>query len=788
MLSWAIVLLVVMLCLGCSGNQSKKGMDPLSTPLTGSPGNIRMGEAATNHSLLGLFSCRVDTSKSDIEVVPLRDAMFHLNALRFLEPPPPVRMKLSKIVLNSQTVDVDVQLLHPFPGLDKYSGFDVCGIVIASGSYSGFSDPDLVVGVEGDTRLVNPDGLTRWWNPVEFPYNSNVPMWGYIDGKKGTPDSVAHYTATLNGYKYFADGLSLNDSVATIDHASRGAFIAGSANSRHYKIELDAGLVFNYAIDACWLPPVGEPVVVPDSFVPSSNREEPYFLTANVVNNTLFYDPTTGSGGGELDLDINCYDWFNGDKNTVRVESPGVFEPYTTNVITGGNDVFSTYHVDIINPMVASSDQVTIWVSAEAAMGYDGFLPNKVTSAFMAPLEVTVQVISTEEIKLVWGDETVIDHPNRVPYNDIDPALIINGDGNVLLSFFYWTSDSPQNFVNYPLFSTSMDNAHTFGIATYGQWQWHQVGPDKILCSNGKFTLGSNGQAFHSYECPAGHALHPMPTFAPYQEAASHSGTPIQHAGEMMYTVDGYPMMFGDNGGQINMQRGDYPNQGGTGTWPVYFGTPYTLTTSGNNWVSIARSSGKTSDGLCHVIFWNDGGLDYIQMVSTTDTSGQSWDQPMVVFNGLAEIWDGANDPSLWIDKNDGFHTAFCATEWTGTHHLMYGYSADGKDWNAGSFTSVGTFASDKQPHDTHVVAFDAFDETYIFLGYESDGIVWCQYKKTSETEFSAPIQVNVHTNTTLPDIYPNGDAGVVFAYQADDGSGQDLTDIFYRLAEFKKK
>ena len=236
------------------------------------------------------------------------------------------------------------------------------------------------------------------------------------------------------------------------------------------------------------------------------------------------------------------------------------------------------------------------------------------------------------------------------------------------------------------------------------------------------------------------------------------------------------------------MQMGDLPNQGGTGTWPVYQGTSYTLTTSGSNWLSLARSSGKTSDGLCHLIFWNNGSLDYIQMISTTDVSGQTWDQPVVVFNGLAEIWDGANDPSIWIDKNDGFHTAFCATEWTGIHHLMYGYSADGKDWQQSSCAIIGTFDAGSQPHDTHVVVFDAFDESYVFIGYESGGNIWCVYSKLNKIAFSDPIQVNVHQNAALPDLFPNGGAGAVFAYQADDGSGQNLTDVYYRLAEFKKE
>jgi len=44
---------------------------------------------------------------------------------------------------------------------------------------------------------------------------------------------------------------------------------------------------------------------------------------------------------------------------------------------------------------------------------------------------------------------------------------------------------------------------------------------------------------------------------------------------------------------------------------------------------------------------------------------------------------------------------------------------------------------------------------------------------------------VNVHENATLPDLYPNGANGIVFAYEADGDTG--TRDIFYRMGEFVK-
>ena len=777
-----ITMVAVLMSLGCSGGNKNS---PISPELKVSPAIEKHAESNTARFLLGLYQCRVNPELETIEAVPLREAMLHLNALRFLEPPPPVYMFLNNFQFDGQTIEVDIELRHPFPGLNQFTGFDVCGIVISSGSIAGFSDPDIVIAGEGDTRLVNADGLTRWWNPREFPYNQSTPIFGYIDGGKGTPDEIAQYTATLNGYKYFADGLGPYSEITDIDPAKRGAFSAGAANIRHYVIELDAGLVFNYAIDACWELPIIQPPVIPDSFPPEANREEPYLIVPEVVVNTLWYSVSSGEGGGEVVLDVHCYDWFDADKNTVRVESPGVFDPTISDIPIGGTELYSTYQIDLINPQINSLDPVILWVSAESGDDYQGLLPGKRTAAYIPSFTVEVTELQGGGIHLEWGDETFIDHDLRIIYNDIDPALIRTGDGQMLLSFFYWRQDGPTVWYNYPRYATSFDNGHTFGQADIGYWNWHSITPEKRLCWNGKYALGSDGMAFHSYIAPCGHTLHRTPRFDDFNISGSHSGTVVEHAGEMLYTSEGYPMMFGDRDGIIRMRRGDIPNIAGTGTWPTFQGTPYTLVNEElvKNYLSLARSAALSSKGFCHLIFWSEG-LPYIRMISSTDISGTSWGEPIPVFEGLAELWVGAKDPSLWIDEKDGFHTLFAAEDWMGNYHLMYGYCADGADWDEGtSFTQICIVPVDDGMNDTHVVVFDAFDKTWVFIAYETGKDVWCRYKEFDEENFSDPIKVNEHLNATLPDIYPNGDTGLVFAYQADDGTGQDLTDVYYRLA-----
>ncbi len=366
--------------LGCSTG----GVAP-SAPDTGIPDEARINDS---HSLLGLWQGIIDPDVESIDLVRMRDAEMHLNALPFLEPPALVNLTLETLQFNGNIIEADIGLRHPFLGLDEFSGFDVCGIFITSGSVGGFDNGDLLMPGDGDTRLLNPDGFTRWWNPSEFPVNEGT-MFSYNDGLLGTPDSVGNFTATLNGYKYFCDDLTDPDGkLSDVSLDGRGLFSAGQKNVRHYTIQMEGGLVFNYAVDACWHFPDGPgPYTAPDDFPPDANRPEAWRIQINETGNTLWND---GDGnGGELSVAINVYDWFNPDMNTVRVESPGNFEMVESAVPTGGGAGFSTYAIDITDATPAEGS-IDLFISVESdSVGYGGLFPGKpVTAYFTSSAEV----------------------------------------------------------------------------------------------------------------------------------------------------------------------------------------------------------------------------------------------------------------------------------------------------------------------------------------------------------------------------------------------------------------
>lgn len=367
------VLLIIAMLLGCSSGSAP------TVPVLEKPAALSVG---TSHHTWGLWQFVADPDAQVLDVIQLRNGSVHINALPFLEPPKLSMLTLESIEFNGNVIDVDIGVRHPFLGLTKFTGFDVCGILITNGSVTGFDDPDMRMAGDGDTRLLNADGLTRWWNPAEFPVNNGT-IFGYTDGLLGSPDSIADYNCTLNGYKYFCDDLDdVNDPLEDISLENRGMFSPGQKNVRHYTIELGTeGLVFNYAIDACWAFPDGTPPwQAPDDFAPKANRVEAYRIAVTEVSNTLW---NNGSGsGGDLSLMVDVYDWFNADQNTVIVESPGNTTSALSSSPIGGGEGYSTYQVDITDSTPAPDSIDLVIAVASEELNYHDFIPGEYVSSY----------------------------------------------------------------------------------------------------------------------------------------------------------------------------------------------------------------------------------------------------------------------------------------------------------------------------------------------------------------------------------------------------------------------
>ena len=225
------------------------------------------------HRLWGEYLWYINKNHDHIDVVPQRQARFHLNALKFLESYCTDCVKITNIKNNGDgTIDVTVRIKHPFSNSPQYTGFDVKGIVMFDGSddviwssysiYPFYDHFHISWKESGDAELLNPDGYSVLWNPT-WNSESSLPMFNYWPGKysHGTP------TANLNAFlNFYTD-------------EKRHMFRVNGQVERTYHIWLPKGpLVVGYAVDACWEPPTTTPVTDPlNDFPYSANQPEPYF-------------------------------------------------------------------------------------------------------------------------------------------------------------------------------------------------------------------------------------------------------------------------------------------------------------------------------------------------------------------------------------------------------------------------------------------------------------------------------------------------------------------------------
>jgi hypothetical protein len=342
-----ITAMIIVAMVGCAGSDC-----PVTTPGTA---QSEADSANSQTHLWGLWTVKIDPVTWKVEAIPDRNAMFTANVVNFLNGKiSNMGFKINKIDKQASytDIDIDVTLNHPFPGMTKYNGYDVRGVFMGDGSGMMSYNTDLKYGVAGIDQMMlpdpvdgvgGPDGYTRWFNKTEFSGNG-MPLLLYTQGKMATSGFAG--TATLNPYKYFADGLSANDDLWSWvnDHPeSVGTFSSGASNIRNYYLRFpaDKNIVYGYAVMANW--------AGTGALDHPSNAPEAVGLSVVVTPDIYYVDGS--QKGGKLILDLNYSTAWGKTPSTVFIESSVLSSPYQLTgsemVPVGGGSNYSTYHVEI---------------------------------------------------------------------------------------------------------------------------------------------------------------------------------------------------------------------------------------------------------------------------------------------------------------------------------------------------------------------------------------------------------------------------------------------------------
>lgn len=309
---YLLITLILLLAVGCSGRTG----DPATPGLAGSGINHPVNHSSSH--LWGVWNVEIDQETHDVEIIPVRGADYAVDIVKFLQPPQApgnllqINLDPSSDFPNGYVV-VDVTLVHPFPGYKKFSGFDVRGIVISNGSLFGIADNGIIYGGDEAITLNNADGMTRWYNPVEFLSQGSI--WGFTEGALGSKDYA--FTGTLNSYKYFCSGLDATASLGEFfndpgNPNPRGVFYNSDSNTRRYELQFPIiggfpVFKFQYAIQANWETPlIDPPDNVPDDFSLSANSAEAFCISAADLSDMYYKEP--GDFGGSLIFDLQIFD------------------------------------------------------------------------------------------------------------------------------------------------------------------------------------------------------------------------------------------------------------------------------------------------------------------------------------------------------------------------------------------------------------------------------------------------------------------------------------------------
>jgi len=278
-----LIMVVTVILIGC-GHLNPVSLDTNQSPST------QIAPDSDNHYLWGEWDFYFNESHDQVTSVPRRQGRFHLNATKFLEEYCADCLEITNLSNNGNgTVDLTVNIKHPFPGFPEYTGFDVKGIIMFDGSYDfpldstkyGLPSPYFKISwrESGDPEVLNPDGFTNRWTP-DYDSGSELPIFNFWEGKysSGLPD--ADLNAFLNFYS----------------REERHIFETDSVVERTYTIWLppDQPVKAAYAVDASWFPPDVTQVTDPISDFPfSANQPEVYHFKYVVNNNETVTDCDT---------------------------------------------------------------------------------------------------------------------------------------------------------------------------------------------------------------------------------------------------------------------------------------------------------------------------------------------------------------------------------------------------------------------------------------------------------------------------------------------------------------
>jgi len=456
-----VIIFAIALSLSCSGGDKV----PVSPEL--SPDQPKQAQSIPTQ-LWGLWDVTFDPATGTAEIIASRTAQYTMNMVKFLQPPEVPENQI-EIFIHDTTqwqegyVDVDVTLHHPFPNHDFATGFDVRGVIIGNGSTQSQFNPSVKYVGPNDLIVLNADGYTRWFNPVEFTTYDT--LFGFTESHSGTQS--VDWTATINGYRFFCDGL---DDVSYAAYSfgepwfdnPRAYFAPSSTLKRNYILQFpmidgNPSYQFQFACVASWAMPSQNPPAIPDDFPIEANAPEVF--AARMQDSSDMYYVNESTYGGDLAIVARVFD-HQGSVNpsgvpgqiaAVHVESmdgliPGGFATYTgaelQNLITAEDAESATYTIQINNATPSATGWFPVLVSFES-VSPDNYYSGNPEFAYPESAVLSAYFLAFVHVVDTYTNEPPVADAQTVGYGpwpagspiELDATGSFDPDGGVIQSY-----------------------------------------------------------------------------------------------------------------------------------------------------------------------------------------------------------------------------------------------------------------------------------------------------------------------------------------------------------------
>lgn len=305
------VCFILLALISCSGKGG--GSSPITPSFSPEPDQLtdRRLTSDSNRIALSAWVMNISSDHTSYELLPLRTGSGHFNIRTFLENQPCDNcFQIVDFVWQSGDVlDVDIRITHPFPGIDEFTIFDLRTVLIFPAT-SSWPENNLTYSRAdaGGGDLLNPDGWTNLFNPVDFEQEpGDLNVLTYQQGKFATDLTDP---STLNPYRAF------------YHEPDRRPFFTTQSLTRTLSISIPQGeFQIGYVVDASWgLPDPNPPQNIPEDFPIEANCIEAFRISAHV-------DEGLTETYGTAECEIEIYDWQGTSTiSGVVIECPALFQ------------------------------------------------------------------------------------------------------------------------------------------------------------------------------------------------------------------------------------------------------------------------------------------------------------------------------------------------------------------------------------------------------------------------------------------------------------------------------